>query len=89
MLPVPLHVAASAGSGRAAGAARATRPGSSGPVAVVVCPLASGSVVQSVPPGVRASTNMKSQSGSVSYDVQKVNGTAPLAGTAISFVSRL
>ena len=58
------------------------------PVAVVVCPLASGSVVQSSPPGVRASTNRWSHSASVSYDVQNVIDP-PAAGTAISRVSRL
>src|ERR671910_481721 len=58
------------------------------PVEVVVCPLASGSVVQSSPPGVRASTNRWSHAGSVSYDVQNVIDPPP-AGTAISRVSLL
>ena len=48
----------------------------------------SGSVVQSLPPAVLASTARKSQSGSVSYDVQNVRSPPP-AGTAISRVSRL
>ena len=62
--------------------------GVGGPVLWLVWPLASGSVVQLSPPGVRASTNMKSQSCSVSYEVQNVRSPPP-AGTAISRVSRL
>ena len=60
------------GSGRAAGAGSTQPAGQLWPVSVVVWPLASGSVVQSSPPGVRASTNRWSHSGSVSYDVQNV-----------------
>ena len=59
-----------------------------GPVLWLVLPFSSGSVVQSSPPGVRASTNRKSQSCSVSYEVQNVRSPPP-AGTAISRVRRL
>ena len=83
-----VDVRSTSGSGRAAGAGRPSRPAQLWPVSVVVCPLASGSVVQSSPPGVRASTNRWSQSASVSYDVQNVSDPPP-AGTATSRVSRL
>ena len=54
-------------SGRGTGAARRPSPRrSSSPAVVSVCPLASGSVVQSSVPTSWASTNMKSQSASVS-----------------------
>ena len=54
----------------------------------LVCPFASGSVVQSSWPTVCASTNVKSQSGSVSREIQNER-LAPPAGTLIVRVRRL
>ena len=54
----------------------------------VVCPLRSGSVVQSSLPGVCASTNTKSQLDSVSRSIQNESSPPP-AGTSIVRASRL
>ena len=54
----------------------------------LVCPFASGSVVQSFWPTVWASTNVKSQSGSVSREIQNER-LPPPAGTVIVRVRRL
>ena len=54
----------------------------------LVCPLRSGSVVQSSEPTGWASTNMKSQSGSVARVTQK-DSCEPPAGTLIVRDSRL
>src|SRR5690606_16703332 len=58
------------------------------PVSWLVWPFASGSVVQSSPPAVRASTMRKSQSASVSYDVQKVSSPLDRPVRSIVLVSR-
>jgi hypothetical protein len=47
------------------------------PVLWLVFPFASGSVVQTSVPTWRASTNRKSQSASVLYDVQNVRAPPP------------
>ena len=58
------------------------------PVEAVVWPLRSGSVVQLFEPTGCASTNMKSQLGSVSRSTQNVSWP-PAGGTAIVRARRL
>ena len=55
---------------------------------LLVCPLASGSVVQSSPPAVRASTKKLSHPASVVRRTQK-DSCAPPSGTLMVRVRRL